>query len=465
MRHSFNLERFDLIVWSAMLALGLMTGLVLLRGDQVGVRVSDLVPAPDSTGVSTRTTIRLTFGEQMDQASVERRFQVTPPLTGTLSWRGKTLIWRPGESLAAEARYVVTLAAGARSTQGRHLQDDLVWTFRTGQPSILFMSAGDLSQLYAIETTALSARYQLTHFEDGSSVWDYAASPDGSRIAFSVVRPDGSAVDLWLMNADGSDSHLLLQCEQVQCSGLAWSPDASRLAYERRELNVELGSLSVGPGPPRVWLLDLHSGRTMPLSQDDQLLGYAPRWSPDGSCLAYFEPQRGVRVLDLDTQTSQLIPNQLGEMGTWSPDGQALVLVDFAFTGQEFASYLVRADLNDGRTRDLSPTESQAADGSPAWSPTGEWIAFGRKALADGTPTPGQQLWLMRPDGSEAHPLVTDSEAHLGGIKWSPDGSRLAYQRFQLLQAGVRPEIWLVSLDGGHAIKLAANGALPSWLP
>jgi hypothetical protein len=115
MRHSFNLERFDLIVWSVMLALGLMTGLVLLRGDQVGVRVSGLVPAPDSTGVSTRTTIRLTFGEQMDQASVERRFQVTPPLAGTLSWRGKTLIWRPGESLTAEVRYVVTLAAGAFS--------------------------------------------------------------------------------------------------------------------------------------------------------------------------------------------------------------------------------------------------------------------------------------------------------------------------------------------------------------
>jgi Tol biopolymer transport system component len=305
----------------------------------------------------------------------------------------------------------------------------------------------------------------LTHFGDGSSVWDYAVSSDGSQIAFGLVRPDGSAVDLWLMNVDGSAARRFLACDESQCTGAAWSPDGRRLAYERRQLNVDLGAVGGGPGPSRVWLVYLGSGVTHRLFQDTQRLGYAPRWSPDGRHLAYFDPRSGVRIVDVDAGDSQLIPNQLGEIGSWSPDGQALTLVDLIFAGERHSSYLVRVDLGDDMIKNLSGEELDANDGSPAWSPTGEWIAFGRKALADGTPTSGQQLWLMRPDGGQARPLVTDPKAHLGSIAWSPDGTEIVYLRFQLMQADARPEIWLVSLDGNDPVKLADNATLPAWLP
>ncbi len=461
-RHHIN--RFDLIVLAVLLTLGLSTGLILLRGDQVGVQASELWPAPDSTDASTRTEIRLTFSEAMDKSSVERHLEVIPAHHGTFSWRGKTLIWRPSRALASDTRYVVTLASGARSAQDRILKNDLTWTFETGHPRVVYMNVGDVSQLYAIETSGLSAR-QLTHFEDGSSVYDYAISPDGGQIAFGLTRPDASAVDLWLMNANGDDVQRLVTCDNSQCSGVDWSPDGRRLAYDRRELNVDLGAIGVGLGPSRVWLADLRSGQTTRLFQDSQMLGYAPRWSPNGTHLGYFDPQGGVRIANLDTGTSQLFPNQLGEMGTWSPDGQALVIVDLVFAGERYFSYLIRADLTEGTTRNLSGEQAEANDSSPAWSPTGEWIAFGRKALAGGTRTAGQQLWVMRPDGIGVRPLVTDSQAQLGSFAWSPDGLNIAYLRFPLMQANARPEIWLVSLDSGEPFELADNGTLPSWLP
>jgi Tol biopolymer transport system component len=459
-----SFDRFDWIVLGVLLTLGAATGLVLLRGDQVGVRVQDLVPAPDSVSVSTRTEIRLSFDEPMDKNSVERRFQIVPEVEGELTWRGEALIWRPHGSLAAETRYAVTLATGAQSTQGRQLKQTLTWVFHTGRPRVLYMSIDHVSQLSEVEPSSLKSR-QLTRFEDGSSVWDYAVSPDGNQIVLGRVRSDSSAVDLWLMGANEGDARLLLACEKSQCSAAAWSPDGRRLAYERRELNVELGAVGMGPGPSRVWLLDLSSGQTRPLFQDSQMLGYAARWSPDGSRLGYFDPQGGVRVVNLDQDSSQLIPNQLGEMGVWSPDSQALVLVDLSFAGERHFSYLLRADLADGSIQNLSGAETEASDSSPAWSPSGEWIAFGRKALADGTPTPGQQLWLMRPDGSDARPLLTDPEAHLGSFAWSPDGRALAYLRFQLMQADARPEIWFLTLDDGAPVKLADNGTLPQWRP
>jgi Tol biopolymer transport system component len=393
-----------------------------------------------------------------------------------LSWRGKTLVWQPGQGLAANTSYVVTLSAGARSAQGRRLKDDLAWSFRTGSPRVLFMSVGDDSQLYAVETSGLVV-HQLTHLDDGSDIWSYAVSPNGSQIALSLVRPDTGEIDLWLMESDGSAARLLLTCEDGQCTNATWSPDGRRLAYERRELNLELGSVGVGPGPPRVWLLNLSSGQTWPLLQDNQMLGYAPRWSPDGKHLGYSAPSRdsapsgdpdsqgGVRIVELETGESRLIPSLAGETGTWSPDGQAMVLTDLAFAGERYANYLVRADLDDGSTHNLSGEMSASSDSSPAWSPDGAWIAFGRKALADGTATVGQQLWLMRPDGSEAHPLATDSQAHLGSFAWAPDGRSLAYLRYQLMQANARPEIWWVALDQSASVRLAKDGTLPSWLP
>jgi Tol biopolymer transport system component len=228
---------------------------------------------------------------------------------------------------------------------------------------------------------------------------------------------------------------------------------------------VDLGGVGSGLGPARVWLVDLRSGQANLLFGDSQMLGYAPRWSPDGKRLGYVDPQAGVRVVDLDSTALQTFPSQSGSMGTWSPDGQRIVLEDMAFEGERYQSFLVRAELTDGSMHQIGGKETQVDDGSPNWSPAGDWIAFGRKALADGTPTAGQQLWLMRPDGAEAHALATDPEAHFGSFAWSPDSRQIVYLRFPLMTADAYPSIWLVSLDGGESFKIVEKGTLPGWLP
>jgi TolB protein len=125
--------------------------------------------------------------------------------------------------------------------------------------------------------------------------------------------------------------------------------------------------------------------------------------------------------------------------------------------------YLVNAGAGifEGERTRLSP-EAGVDDGLPAWSPDGEWIAFGRKLPRTQN---GRQLWLMRPDGSEARALTDDPAVQHGPPHWSPDGRYLLFQRYRLLEPGSLPEICILDVENGEIVQVAVNAYLPTWLP
>jgi Tol biopolymer transport system component len=103
-------------------------------------------------------------------------------------------------------------------------------------------------------------------------------------------------------------------------------------------------------------------------------------------------------------------------------------------------------------------------DGSPSFAPSGAWLAFGRKTLTDDQWTPGRQLWLMRPDGSEAYALTDDPLYNHSAFRWSPDSRTLAYMRFNVADPGLPAEIWTVDMSDSQPSRLV-EGFLPEWLP
>lgn len=120
--------------------------------------------------------------------------------------------------------------------------------------------------------------------------------------------------------------------------------------------------------------------------------------------------------------------------------------------------YSIRAD---GRGRRVL-TRNLGGDGGSAWSPDGRRIAFwserfeGRERV--------RALYVMRADGRSARRvspryLVVAEDAE-GGVAWSPDGTRLAFQASRSLRTG----IWVVRTDGSRLRQLA-RGRDPVWSP
>jgi WD40-like Beta Propeller Repeat len=96
---------------------------------------------------------------------------------------------------------------------------------------------------------------------------------------------------------------------------------------------------------------------------------------------------------------------------------------------------------------------TSATDHNPAWSPDGTRIAFDRSS----------DIYVMEADGSHLTQLTTNPAADKDPA-WSPDGSQLAFES----DRGGSLDIWTMNADGSGPVRLTTDPASdvdPSWSP
>lgn len=454
---------------AALVLLVLIGAVMLWQRVRPAPIVAGWTPPDGAASVSVRAAIRIAFSEPMDQNEVTTRFHLDPPLQGSATWQDDTFVYRPSRTLTPTKTYTVTLRAGAHTLRGRQLTRDLTWHFVAGAPRLTYLALDQAARLQVY--AGGDPPVQLTDTE--ADVYEYAVHPEGDSIVYSILDIEGNA-DLWQIDRDGGNPHILLACAPDACTAPAWSADGSQIAYERQDTSEHTIGIGTGPLVPLIWLLDPRTGDTAPLvlakgaeglHTDAPTPGRGPVWSPAGQRLAFYDlSESAIQIVDLETGQRQFF-DTLSGVGTWDPRGEQMILPDMTFHNNDSAGTLMRIDVTN-RSVDTLDTPSTADGTMPRWSPTGEWIAFGRRSLADGRPTPGAQLWLMRPDGSEARPLVTDAAANLGAYTWRPDGEAIAYIRVEIADlSDPHPMLWVVSLDDGQTQQIAAEAVMPDWLP
>ncbi len=468
--------------WPAVLVLALALAALAACSSLGAPRIEAVSPAEGAGDVPITAPIRLSFSKPMDRASVEAHFRLEPEVDGRLVWAGTEARFRPRVALAPGTTYTARLEAGVLSQAGDELEAERTWRFRTRVPRSLYLGRVDpeseARQIYVAPLDGGAPR-QLTDHAPG--VWDYAVHPQGEAIVYSVLRKDGGA-DLWRMDRDGANQRQLLACPEAACVNPAWSPEGGLIAYERRDIWREAPNLD--PEASRIWFFDLEKNEERPLFDYD-VPAHSPVWGPAGGQLAYVSPALpGVEVYDLGTGALQQFGNDWGAAPTWSPEGNRLVVPDLLLLGgpdpdapegeagdheDEFlAVRLVRIDLAAETLLDLSGPDDFVKDTAPAWSPGGGWIALARQFLDEARWTPGRQIWLTRPDASEAYELLNAPMADHFGFAWRPDGGALAYLRADLSEGPqLVPDVsvWYFDFLSGEAVFVAEGGVLPRWLP
>ncbi|MFH4965020.1 hypothetical protein V8G69_08455 [Gaetbulibacter sp. M235] len=97
-------------------------------------------------------------------------------------------------------------------------------------------------------------------------------------------------------------------------------------------------------------------------------------------------------------------------------------------------------------------TFNEFADEEPEWSPDGSLIIF------DSDRAGSNDLYQMKPDGTDITRLTYDSAKEDHGA-WSRDGSKLLFQ----YDAGSNTDVWLMDKDGKNRISLTENSARDGW--
>ncbi len=443
--------------WTPLL-LGLLAGLGLSWWIARQFEIRQTFPANAAqVGVTARVGIR--FGQPMDHASTEARFQLAPATPGSFRWEAETLWFEPLAPLEVGQTYTASLESGARTAAGRALSRSLHWQFQVRAPQAIYAApANDRAELWAQPLGSdPSAAVQLT--QTGGRVFDYAVAVDGSQIGYSL-RNDQGGVDLWWMGSDGRGARRLVDCGPARCSSPAWSPQGARLAYSREDPSAAGGTFE----PPRLWTVAVASGEAAPLFQDENLAGADPHWSPDGGWLAVYDSfVGGIRAVNLETGEAQVLPTLKGLVGAWSPSGAQMLFTSLRIVDEQPQTAILWADLQGRGIQTVLEERPGWFDfGVPAWSPAGGWMAL---SLRSDDPLGGRELWLMRPDGSEARPIIAELGVSYGAYAWDPLGERLIFQRFRLDEALAAPEVLVWTMETGELSLLRADAWLPGWLP
>lgn len=440
-------------------ALLLASLLLVWQGSNPAVRARQVTPAPGSL-VSVKPAIRLRFSRAVDKSSVEGKVVVSPEFAFELSWAENELRILPRSPLLAETDYTVTVGPGLRDANGNEMAGQVQWQFRTRQPRLAFIlfQGDNASELWMVDLSGENAQRLSA---PGQAVRDFDAAPDGSTLVYTVEEgPD--TVGLWRVEPEQRGFTRLTEEPNVVYGSPRFGPSGDLLAVEVREM-VQIGDQGSALSPPRLELRRPADGSPAGEIYGKQgEVGHSPRWSPNGTRLAFFEANSSAVGIFNFTSDLRFFPGESALLGSqgWSPDSRALTYTVLHFAERGAQQNVVMRDLELGTESNLGEPIGDQAD--PAWHPDGSIIAYAYKPPS-GLNT-GAGIWLMRPDGSGRIPLVTDPNAIFSLPLWSPDGEWLIFSRFDPI-GEPQQSLWAIRRDGSDLHQVAADGFQPAWVP
>ena len=257
---------------------------------------------------------------------------------------------------------------------------------------------------------------------EGASSSHARWSPDGKFIAFLSAREEAKA-QVWLLNRLGGEAARLTDTPQ-DVEDFAWSPDSRQLVLILRDASPEeieaAKETSAKDGlssdkkkeskPQKAWVID-----RLQFKLDE--VGYLDR--------------RRTHLYVFDLAAKSLMQITSGDFDdsepAWSPDGKFLAFTSNRSTPDPDATYdqniwVVAAGNTDKGAHLTQITTNSGADGSPAWSPDGKWIAYVTQLDSHLFDYSTKHLAITAATGGEAKVLTLAFDRMVSNPHFAPDG-------------------------------------------
>jgi dipeptidyl aminopeptidase/acylaminoacyl peptidase len=221
------------------------------------------------------------------------------------------------------------------------------------------------------------------------------------------------------------------------------SPDGRTIAYVRQSNDI-----MTDRARPTIWLVDVASGQQRPLLAGSGAY-FSPRWSPDGTRLAYVAAEGGnpqlfvrwmnsgesARITGLPTSPSSI---------AWSPDGRRIAF-----------SMLVP---DDAPKLGAAPQKPEGAK----WADPLEVIdKVTYRFDGAGYLKPGfTQIFWAPADGGAPNQLTFGATNASGPVSWTPDGRSILFSANlspNWQREPLQSEVYKVSIDGGAPVALTTR--------
>jgi dipeptidyl aminopeptidase/acylaminoacyl peptidase len=280
---------------------------------------------------------------------------------------------------------------------------------------------------------------------------DPQLSPDGKRIVYvrtsANIMTDTRETNLWIVNFDGTDDRALTDGHDNDNSP-RWSPDGTRIAY-----------LAGDEGHTQLYVRWMDSGQTARLTEMEN----APTdisWSPDGKWIAFSSrvPLPGPRLANIPAAPTG---------AHWADAPRMFDQMVYRFNGLGYLRpgstqiFVIAAD--GGGARQVSKGDvsyGSATNGGPqlVWAPDEASLIFSAnlRADADYEPSDTEVYEMSVADG--ALKQLTHRHGPDGSASISPDGKWIAYagydERFQGHQS---TNLYVMGRDGSNPHVVTAK--------
>ncbi|HXG68895.1 MAG TPA: peptidase S41, partial [Blastocatellia bacterium] len=263
--------------------------------------------------------------------------------------------------------YAYDVASGKTTQLTNNQTWDVRWPSSDNDSRIVYELNGELQvfDVKARKNTPIS----ITVPDDGlarrpgripvaNNIEDFSLSPKGERALFCARG------DIFTAPIEHGPTRNLTRSSGAHDKWPRWSPDGSRIAF-----------ISDKSGEEEVYVV-AQDGSTPPeqLTNGGKAMRYAPEWSPDGSRLAFSDKDGKVYVLTLaDKKLTEIADSPRGQVRDyrWSPRGNHLA---FSMTDANgFASIYIWSAA-DSQLRRV--TDEMFNEFNPAWDPQGNYLYY-----------------------------------------------------------------------------------------